>query len=114
MHDLRLLRDNLEPLREGMRRRLQLEELAPHIDRAERLDVERRALIQQVEEKKATRNAVSQEVARRKKQKESADDLIRDMRALGDDIATLERSLDERETEPVSYTHLTLPTNREV
>jgi seryl-tRNA synthetase len=99
VHDLRLLRDNLESLREGMRRRRQLDTLAPRIDRAERLDGERRALIQQVEEKKATRNAVSQEVARLKKQKESADDLIRSMRALGDEIATLETSLAEREKE---------------
>jgi seryl-tRNA synthetase len=99
VHDLRLLRDNLESLREGMRRRRQLDTLAPRIDRAEQLDGERRALIQQVEEKKATRNAVSQEVARLKKQKESADELIRDMRALGDEIATLETSLAEREQE---------------
>ncbi|MDB4909636.1 MAG: seryl-tRNA synthetase [Gemmatimonadetes bacterium] len=99
MHDLRLLRDNLESLREGMRRRRQLDTLAPRIDRAEQLDAERRALIQQVEEKKAKRNAVSQEVARLKKQKESAVDLIRDMRALGDEIAGLESSLAEREQE---------------
>lgn len=82
-----------------MRRRRQLDTLAPRIDRAEALDAERRALIQQVEAKKAKRNAVSQEVARLKKQKEGANDLIRDMRALGDEIATLESALGEREQE---------------
>ncbi|HEV7702773.1 MAG TPA: serine--tRNA ligase [Gemmatimonadaceae bacterium] len=99
MHDLRMLRDNLESLREGMRRRLQLDALAPRIDRAEALDAKRRALIQQVEEKKAKRNSVSQEVARLKKERESADDLIRDMRVVGDEIATLENFLAEAEGE---------------
>jgi seryl-tRNA synthetase len=93
VHDLRLLRDNLESLRDGMRRRRELDTLAPRIDRAEMLDAQRRAQIQQVEERKAKRNAVSQEVARLKKQKESADDLIRDMRTLGDEIAKIEDSL---------------------
>ena len=63
------------------------------------LDARRRALIQQVEEKKAARNAESQEVARLKKQKESADELIRDMRVLGDEIAVIEGSLAEAERE---------------
>ncbi len=99
MHDLRLLRDNPESLRDGMRRRGQLDALAPRIDRALQLDAERRVLIQQVEEKKARRNAVSQDVARLKKQKENADDLVRDMRALGDEITLLEASLAERERE---------------
>jgi seryl-tRNA synthetase len=99
VHDLRSLRDNLESLRDGMRRRRELDTLAPRIDRAEVLDARRRALIQQVEEKKATRNAVSQEVARLKKQKESADDLIRDMRVLGEEIAIIEGTLSESERE---------------
>ena len=99
MYDLRLLRDNLESLRDGMRRRRELDTLAPRIDRAELLDARRRALIQQVEEKKATRNAESQEVARLKKQKQSAEALIRDMRVLGDEIATIEGSLTEVEAE---------------
>jgi seryl-tRNA synthetase len=86
-------------LRDGMRRRRELDTLAPRIDRAEVLDARRRALIQQVEEKKATRNAVSQEVARLKKQKESADDLIRDMRVLGEEIAIIEGTLSESERE---------------
>jgi seryl-tRNA synthetase len=90
VHDLRLLRDNLESLREGMRRRLQLDALAPRIDRAESLDRDRRSLIQRADEKKAARNAATQEVARRKKAKENADELIAQTRALGDEISTLE------------------------
>jgi seryl-tRNA synthetase len=93
VHDLRLLRDNLDALREGMRRRLQLEALAPLVDRLEALDVDRRSLIVRGEDKKATRNAATQEVARRKKAKEDADALIAQTRALGDEIAAVELEL---------------------
>ncbi len=99
MHDLRTLRDNLEQLREGMRRRLQLDALAPRIDRADALDRERRTLIQRGEELKATRNAATQEVARRKKSKENADDLIAQTRALGADISAAELELASVERE---------------
>ena len=99
MHDLRTLRDNLESLREGMRRRLQLDALAPRIDRADVLDRERRSLIQRADEQKATRNAATQEVARLKKGKESADALIAQTRALGDEISALELELAGVESE---------------
>jgi len=88
-----MLRDNLASLRDGMRRRGQLAELGERIDRAEILDRERRQLIQRTEELKAARNTATQEVARRKKAKESADELISQTRALGDQIAALEREL---------------------
>jgi len=99
VHDLRTLRDNLESLREGMRRRLQLDALAPRIDRADVLDRERRSLIQRADEQKATRNAATQEVARLKKGKESADALIAQTRALGDEISALELELAGVESE---------------
>lgn len=99
MHDLRTLRDNLESLREGMRRRLQLDALAPRIDRADVLDRERRSLIQRADEQKATRNAATQEVARLKKGKENADALIAQTRALGDEISALELELAGVESE---------------
>ena len=99
MHDLRTLRDNLESLREGMRRRLQLDALAPRIDRADVLDRERRSLIQRADEQKATRNAATQEVARLKKGEENADALIAQTRALGDEISALELELAGVESE---------------
>src|SRR6476469_8029913 len=94
-----MLRDNLESLRDGMRRRRQLEALAPRIDRAEFLDRERRSLIQRADEGKAARNAATQEVARRKKAKEDANDLIAQTRVLGDDISALALSLTDVERE---------------
>ena len=95
MHDLRLLRDGAAALREGMRRRGILDALAPQLDRAEALDQARRALLQEIEEKKAARNAASQLVAQRKRTGEPADELIVRTRALGDDIGALERRYDD-------------------
>jgi seryl-tRNA synthetase len=82
-----------------MRRRLQLDALAPRIDRAEALDRDRRSLIQRADERKAARNVASQEVARRKKAQESADELIAQTRALGDAISALELELTGVENE---------------
>ena len=99
MHDLRVLRDSLPALREGMRRRGQLDVLGERIDRAEALDRERRSLIQRADDLKAARNAASEEVARRKRAKEDADALIAQTRVLGDEIAILERDLGAVEEE---------------
>jgi seryl-tRNA synthetase len=97
MHDVRMVRERLGELREAMRRREALDALGPQLDRCEGLERERRSLIQAVEERKAARNASSQEVARRKRAGEPADDLIAQGRALGDEIARLERELGDAE-----------------
>jgi len=99
VHDLRVLREQIDLLRDGMRRRGALDTLSPTIDRAVEMERDRRTLIQAVEERKAARNASTQEVARRKKAKENADDLIAQGRALGDEIAKLETELAAVETE---------------
>ncbi|MEP6690159.1 MAG: serine--tRNA ligase [Gemmatimonadaceae bacterium] len=94
MHDIKWIRDNMDALRDAMRRRGKLEALAPVLDRVAALDVQRRASIQAVEERKATRNAASLEVARLKKAKEQgADALIAQGRVLGEEIAAHERAL---------------------
>ena len=99
MHDPRVFREQVELLREGMRRRQKLDELAPLIDRGVALELERRTVIQAVEERKAARNVNSQEVARRKKAGESADELITSGRALGEEIQRLETELAAAESE---------------
>jgi seryl-tRNA synthetase len=97
VHDIRVLREQIDALREAMRRRGTLDQYAPLLDHAATLERERRTSIQAVEERKAARNAASQEVARRKRAGEPADDLIAQGRALGDEIARLERELGESE-----------------
>src|SRR4051812_44148718 len=98
MHDLRMLRDQIDVLREGLRRRGALENLAPTLRRAEGLEQQRRSLIVATDERKAARNANAQEVARRKKAGEPADELIALGRSLGDEIAKLETDLREVES----------------
>jgi seryl-tRNA synthetase len=113
MHDPRMIREHVEVLRDGMRRRGKLEALAPFIDRAQQVDVERRGLIQAVEERKAARNAISQEVAKRKRSGEDADDLLTQSRSLGDEIARMEGELGtlEKDLEKamLELPNLTLP-----
>jgi seryl-tRNA synthetase len=94
VHDLRALREQVDLLRDAMRRRGSDDGALALIDRGEALERDRRTLIQAVEERKAARNANAQEVARRKKAKESADDLITRGRELGEEIARLEGELD--------------------
>ncbi|HEX6575507.1 MAG TPA: serine--tRNA ligase [Gemmatimonadaceae bacterium] len=93
MHDLRMIREHVEVLRDGMRRRGKLEALGPFIDRAQEVDLERRGLIQAVEERKAARNSISAEVAKRKRAGENADDLLLQSRTLGDEISRMEEEL---------------------
>src|SRR5215203_3901123 len=99
MHDLRMVREQIDTLRDGMRRRGKLEALAPFIDRAQQVDLDRRTMIQAIEERKSARNSMSQEVARRKRSGEPADDILADSRALGDEIARLDSELAPLEAE---------------
>src|SRR5512132_2255956 len=103
-----MLREQIDLLRDGMRRRGVFDTLGRFIDRGEELDRERRRLIQAVEERKAQRNASAQEVAKRKRAKEDADDLIALGRALGDEIAQFERELATVEQE-LQSTVLAIP-----
>ena len=93
MHDIRMVREQLDVLRDGMRRRGKLDAVGPLLDRAEELEKERRVMIQAVEERKAARNAASQEVAKRKRAGEDASDLMGQARTIGDEISRLEREL---------------------
>ena len=94
-----MVREHIDALRAGMRRRGTLDALSPTIDRAIALDKARRETIQAVEERKAARNAVSQQVGQRKRTGEGADDLQQQSRALGEEIARLDRELAETEGE---------------
>src|SRR5689334_16599598 len=97
MHDMKVLREQIDLLRDGMRRRGMLDALAPVIEKGEALDRTRRDLIQAADERKAQRNSMSAEVARRKRAGEPADDLITQGRALGEEISRLERELNDAE-----------------
>ena len=91
MHDIRLLRDQRDLLRDGMRRRGKLVELAPLLDRAEQLERERRIAITELEGQQARRNSVTQAVAQRRKGGEEASALIAEGRSIGESIASLDQ-----------------------
>ncbi len=97
MHDLRMVREHMGQLRDGLARRGALDALTPLLERVEGLEGERRMLIQRVELVKAERNAITQQVAQRKRAGEPAEALVTRSRELGETIAADERQLAEAE-----------------
>ena len=93
-----MVREHIDALRAGMRRRGANDALST-IDRAAELDKWRRETIQAVEERKAARNAISQQVGQRKRGGEAADDLQQQSRALGEEIAQLDQELAKVESQ---------------
>lgn len=67
------------------------------VDAIFELDKKRRDLIQQTETLKAKRNEVSKQIAQAKRNKESADDAIADMKQVGQDIKALDDQLNANE-----------------
>src|ERR1700719_2403173 len=88
MHDLNYFRDHLDLFADMARRR----GAALDLDGFRALDKERRELITATEQLKAQRNKASDEIARRKKAKENADELLAEMKQVSDRI----KSADER------------------
>jgi seryl-tRNA synthetase len=93
MLDHKLIRDDIALVRDAMARRGKLDVYGPLLTESEALDRARRHAIQQVEEKKAERNRVSQDVGKRKKAGEDASDLQASARTLGEEIAAHEAEL---------------------
>ena len=91
MHDIRLLRDDLPRLREGMRRRGKEIELEKELADAQRLEVLRRQTISDLETLLANRNTLSAEVAKIRKEGGDALQKIEHSRTLGLAIAELEK-----------------------
>lgn len=98
MLDPKLVRDEVAALRDAMRRRDKYDLYGPLIDEAEALDRARRASIVRVEEKKAERNRVTQDVGKKKKAGEDASELQASARVIGEEIAALEAQLELTQT----------------
>ena len=97
MIDLKRLRQDPDATRATLLRRGD-EALGPAIDAILDLDRRRRDLLVRVETLKAERNAASDEVARRKRSREPADDLMEKLKASGDEVRALDLQLREIET----------------
>jgi seryl-tRNA synthetase len=93
MLDLKRIRDEPEAARTALARRGAAEAL----DELLELDARRRELLPRVEEGRARRNKVSDEIAAAKSAGEDASERIAEMRELGGEIKALERELGEVE-----------------
>jgi seryl-tRNA synthetase len=87
--DIRRLRSDPDGSRASLARRRDPGVLA-ELDRLLELDRRRRELLTRTEALKAERNAASDEVARRKKKCESADDLLAHLKVSGDEVKALD------------------------
>ena len=104
MLDLKFLRENKEAIREMLKNRnsnLDMEEF-------EKLDVERRKVLTEVEALKQRRNLASAEIARLKKEKENADKLINEMSFVSEKIKDLDKNLSEID-EKIKYFQMIIP-----
>jgi seryl-tRNA synthetase len=86
MLELAFVRENLELVKQKMRDR----GLPDILDNFESLNLERRRLLVEAENRKATRNKVSAEIAALKKQKQDASALIAEMKQVGAEIEQLD------------------------
>jgi seryl-tRNA synthetase len=91
MHDLNYFRDHLDVFAEMAKKR----GTPLHLDAFRVLDHQRRELITSTEQLKAQRNKASDEIARLKKEKQDADGLIGEMKAVSERI----KQADERITQ---------------
>lgn len=78
------------------------------VDEILELDKERRELIVKTEELKSRRNKVSGEIAQKKRNKENADDVILEMRQVGDQIKEIDQSLNKL-NDNVTYKLVRIP-----
>ncbi len=95
MLDIKLIRTEPERVREALHRRGTQAEAA--LDKLLKLDTSRREILVAVEERRSLRNAVSEEIARLKRDKQDAGDKIDAMREVGDEIKRLEADFKEVE-----------------
>jgi len=104
MHDLNYFRDHLDEFAEMAKKR----NTTLDLDGFRALDKERRELIRENEERKAQRNKASDEIARLKKAKLSADAWLADMKLLSEKIKTVDERVSELDAKQREFL-LTIP-----
>lgn len=91
MLNIKRVRENPEEVREGLRKRSGEYD----IDSVLQIDDQRRALLAEVEEKKAEKNRVSKEIPLKKKKGEDVSEIFESMRKLSDEIKGYDERLRE-------------------
>ena len=95
MLDLKFVRENIDLVQQNLDNRHTTGDLETFVSAYD----ERRQLIGKVEELKALRNSVTEEISQLKRNKENADDKIAEMKKVGDEIAELDNRIREVETD---------------
>ena len=98
MIELRLFRQDPDGVRAALARRGD-PGLTAALDRIAELDARRRGLVARADTLKAERNAASEEVARKKKAREPADDLLAALKLSGEEVKALDAELRAVEAE---------------
>ncbi len=93
MLDIKLIRENPDLVRAA----IHAKHSEDAVDQVLEIDKDRRTIIGQVELLKSKRNTVSEEIAKLKRAKEPAENRIAEMKSVGDEIASLDESLREKE-----------------
>lgn len=101
MLDLKFIRSNPELVREGLRKK----KAEANLDELLALDGKRRTLLSEVEQLKAKKNAVSEEVGRRKKAGQDAEAIIAEMRELTERIKALDEAVRTTDAELEEIVH---------
>ncbi|WP_210619608.1 serine--tRNA ligase [Mammaliicoccus lentus] len=105
MLDIKMIRTEPEYVKEKIAKR---GDDSSVVDEILELDKERRELIVKTEELKSRRNKVSGEIAQKKRNKENADDVILEMRQVGDQIKEIDQSLNKL-NDDVTYKLVRIP-----
>ncbi|SES15037.1 seryl-tRNA synthetase [Gracilibacillus ureilyticus] len=96
MLDMKMLRNNFVEVKQKLQHR---GEDLTDLDKFGDLDEKRRELIAETEQLKAKRNEVSKQISVLKKEKKDADDMIAEMKTVGDRIKTIDQELKQVEEE---------------
>ncbi|WP_426381687.1 serine--tRNA ligase [Mammaliicoccus lentus] len=105
MLDIKMIRTEPEYVKEKIAKRGDDPSV---VDEILELDKERRELIVKTEELKSRRNKVSGEIAQKKRNKENADEVILEMRQVGDQIKEIDQSLNKL-NDDVTYKLVRIP-----
>ncbi|HET7580555.1 MAG TPA: serine--tRNA ligase [Bacillales bacterium] len=105
MLDLKYVRNHFDEVKQRLAHRG--EDLS-ELDRFGELDERRRELIQKTETLKQKRNSVSEEIAKRKREKQDADEMITEMREVSKEIKGLDEELGHIEKD-LQYIMLRIP-----
>lgn len=96
MLDVKRLRNNFEEVKQALDHR---GESINEIDAFAELDLKRRALLTESEQLKNKRNVVSEEIARKKKEKQDANELIKEMKEVSQQIKQFDEEIRQLEEE---------------